>query len=141
MKNLLSIAILSLIVAGCGTFGGGQKSEAAQLASLARVTAYTATAFWLQSHPEDRAKFQMAHTAIDSLLLGGAVDPLALREAMALLPTDELRADNSAIFVTTALLLLEGNRGEMLQIDTPEEAKGVALAIRDGLGLALAGSP
>lgn len=143
LMTLLASAVLVLTGPGCSTLGignGNTQSETQQLASLARVAAFTGAATYLQSHPEDTDKFEMAYKAVDSLLLSDTIDPLALREALSMLPSDELRGDKSAIIISAAMLLFEGLNGGVTPVDTPPEVKAFAVAIRDGLALALGGT-
>ena len=139
--NILILSVALVLANGCSTFGGGKANDAAQqLASMARVAAFVGASTYLQSHPEQRPAFEMARTAADSLLQSDSIDPLALREALAMLPVDELRGERSAIWCGAAQLLFENANGQTAPVQTPAQVKAFAAAIRDGLGLALGGT-
>jgi len=137
MKTQLAlITALAILSSGCGLLKWTERTDVERMQNLARVTAFTASAIYMDQHPESLKAFILVRNSIDALLLGAMVDPLALRECLAQLPMEELRADRVAILITTAVLMLE-EVGVASPVEAGAEARAIAVGIRDGIHLAI----
>jgi hypothetical protein len=111
-------------------------AQAQRLATLAKAAAMTGTALWLREHPADRPHFETARTALNALLTG-IITPEAFSAALAGLPVKELKDDDTALIVNSAVILYNGFLAEKVNIDANVYLRPVVTAVRDGIAVGL----
>lgn len=137
MKILLSlIALLSL--SACVTTPQGAKApDPAVLRVVAMEAAAVGSQMWLANNPDDREKFELARTSLRALIATGNGTPADLRAALISLPIDQLKGQNGAVIITSAVILLD-SAGQQI---TARDSKGIwanyVLPVAQGLDMGL----
>ena len=144
MKKLHSLILAALCLAvftGCKTTSGGGRVTPDRVGVVAEVAAYTGATVWLAKHPEDAPKFELARTAIGTLLSSTNVTPADLTRALQGLPIKELRGDQGALIVGNALILYDVMLRDSVNLDANEYLRPVISGIYGGLNRALPPPP
>jgi hypothetical protein len=132
---LLALSLLAGIT-GCQMFNGDEK-ENSSLRADAELITYLSSALYLQSNPQDRAKFEMARAILDMTVMNEELTFEELNAALSQLPIGELRSGNGAILFNTGLLMIQRFGGGGINQVLPEQTRAVAIGIRDGLSRSL----
>lgn len=133
----LLLACLLAGFTGCGSLHWEPQTETARLQSIARVATFTGSSLYLMEKPQEMPKFVMARQAVNVLVANdGAIDPLALREALSSLPISELKAERTSVIIAMTAVMIWDTFG-MTTPTMPSQVKAVAEGIRDGLDMAL----
>ena len=132
---LLALAVALPGLTGCAT--APSPAVNSRIAILASTAAYVGTAKRLGSHPEDRARFELASQALASLAARADYDPAKLAAIVASLPA-VLRSDDALLYSSAAVILWETAMADAAVIDKAPLVKAVLGAIRQGMDRALA---
>ena len=101
------IAGLSLAT-GCVTTSSGNKAvDPAVLELVAEDAAAIGGSTFLQANPQYRPAFQLARTSLKALLAAGNGTPADLKAALDSLPIAQLKGNQGAVIVSSAVTLID----------------------------------
>jgi hypothetical protein len=129
-RFLLS-AFCSLLLVGCQTTPTPESIQ-----SKAKGIAYLVTAESLLQHPEWKPHFEIASYEFQVLSTATNVDLALITQIVAQLPTQKLKGERAAIYLTVGTLFLEDELGQVA-LTQPEELRRAAVGIHQGIDLGL----
>lgn len=128
--------IVCVLFTGCATNTQSNPEQTARrIGVVAESAAFVGTTYYLQKHPDERPKFEAAYAAV--VLLNGGTNASAaqLSEALEGLPIKELKGDQGALYVGSAMILYDAFLAE--NVSVPANVKPVVGGITRGMGRAL----
>lgn len=128
---------LSLLFTGCASTSA---PNAQTLSTLVEVATYTGASIRLDTHPEERPAFVVAHIAIEKLISDKDYSPASLTAAMQGLKVREFKGSRGALIVTSAVILWDAYTPTITEIDSEAKVLPVLIAIERGLQQALSQS-
>lgn len=126
-KLLSLILIASFATASCTT-----------LNKVSTIGARRGTYETLKRHPEYRPAFEAGVVALDNLLLKETVDYEGLIAALQVLKINEIKGSDGAALLRDVIDVYDALIGDTARKKTPEQLRGWAQAIRDGVSQGLA---
>lgn len=149
MTKLLSILALAsmLAVTGCKTVTNTdgtttKRVDPIVLQAVAQDATAVGTTIFLQAHPEYRTQFELAQVSVHALLAAGSGSPADLQAALSGLPIAQLKGQQGAIIVSSAVTLIDLAGAELKGVDSKQVwsnfVQPVAQGIANGLDQALA---
>ena len=133
-----------------GTTSTQRVPDVKQMQLIAQSATYLGTTIWLdglgdgtrvRAHPQDRAKFETARTALKALIAAGTFTAADLKNALQSLPVAELQGSEGSLVIGEAVVLWDVYGRQLASLDKAQVFSTyilpVAQSILDGLNLAL----
>lgn len=133
MRATFFVGLLVLLFCGCA--GLPKTDPVSEVKFWAYAAAQIGTQEALIEHPDLLPAFDRTVQALDALIASGNGDPVALQQAIAQLPVDNLSSREARIAVTLAKLSF-ARYGQNVTVDLAQRSPyvlAVATAIRDGI--------
>lgn len=134
--HLLGLGLaLALFLPACSTIPAGQ--QAADMATIAQLAAYTGARYDLIDHPDHKPFYVASVAALDLLIKDANYDPVAFANALKALPIKQLSGQKGDLVVGVAVILWDSYAARVISLNKATYVKAVVQATRDGLTLAL----
>lgn len=131
-------ALASITLCGCATITNPQWLTLA--ASVARSATSVAVAADVRDNPDHATIYRLTENALTRFVDSTNWSAIELAGILSNLPVDEFRdPDTGYLFVSGAVAVFDAATGLLMNVETPEAVRVVALAIRDGINTGLGG--
>jgi hypothetical protein len=131
----LLLAVALVLSPGCSSIP--LEDQTREMATIAEVAAYTGARYDLLEHPGHRVFFEASLAALDSLVRDEDYDPQKFAAALQGLPIKELRDDQGALLVGSAVILWDAYAARVINLDKTKFVQPVIAAVQRGLRRAL----
>jgi hypothetical protein len=135
--GLAALILALLAFTGCVSSGEPRPTNEARVASVVKVAAFVGTTEYLRDHPERRDKFELARDELRLLAADPALDMAKILAIAQRLPVKEMRDERVVLYVGAATLVLEEFGQGAWDLDRVQYLRPVALAMADGIDLAI----
>ena len=140
MKNLIHIALVTLLISFAGCQTTGDRTTEDRIESSVRAAATIGTYEILLERPDWEPYFEEAMHELAALTAHGTVDFWRVYEIVQRLPVEELRSERAIVYITATNMVLEEFGNPSLDLDGIPNAAPVARGLTTGIerGLTLA---
>jgi len=137
MKHAVTAIMVAFALSGCVTTGDRTPLQVA--AQDVTSLTWRAASFDMNVHPERVTAYRLARKGLAQMLINETIDPVAVSLFMreTLQQTEIKNPNMELIFGVTSMILLNHLGGGATEIQSPEQVRTIATALKNGLDLAL----
>lgn len=141
-KSIIVLTVLSFVTSICILMSGCVNGTPTPLTlSVIRVAANSGVSVALVDRPDWRPQFVEARDELKTLLNAGSISGEQLKSILNRLPVKELKSTEARIVISNTTILFDDYIRQATEINRVAAVGDVALAIYDGLNVALESTP